>query len=178
MTNRSFRFLSVLCLLLALGAGTLSAQTLAVTANKTVVDGVVHADEYSFTKAFGPITLSASRSGGTLYLAVQGQTTGWVAVGLGSQKMNGATIFMGFVGDDGKPQFKTQAGAGHSHKDASAAVISSALKTAGGTTTLEIALSEKEYLKGGILDLIFAEGADKDFTSYHSSRGSVSLKAG
>ena len=44
--------------------------------------------------------------------AVVGVTTGWVGVGTGSQKMNGGTIFIGFVDKDGKVQFKPHAGSG------------------------------------------------------------------
>ena len=177
--KRSTLFFSVLCLLLALGAATGFAQSaaLAVTANKTSVDGVVHPEEYSFTKAFGPVTISANRTAGTLYLALTGTTSGWVALGLGSLKMNGATIFMGFVGDDGKVQFTSQAGRGHSHNNVTAAVVSYAVKTAGDTTTMEIALNANEYVKSGqtALQLIFAIGADKSFASYHSYRNSLSL---
>ena len=59
------------------------AQSLAVSTNKTVVDGVVKAGEYSFSQEFGPLTLYANRTADTLHLAVVGSTTGWVAVGLG-----------------------------------------------------------------------------------------------
>jgi hypothetical protein len=178
--KRSILFLVTLSLLLALGAASGFAQSLAVTANKTVVDGVVHPDEYSFTQASGPLTLYANRTASTLNLALTGKTSGWVAVGLGSLKMNGATIFMGFVGNDGKVQFKPQLGSGHSHKDAAAAVISYAIKSEGDTTTMEIALDAKEYAKSGqaALNLIFAMGEDKSFVSYHSYRSALSLKLG
>jgi hypothetical protein len=178
--KRSTLSFAVFCLLLALGAAAGFAQSLAVTTNKTVVDGVVHPDEYSFTQASGPLTLYASRTATTLNLALTGTTSGWVAVGLGSLKMNGATIFMGFVGNDGKVQFKPQAGSGHSHKDTTAAVISYAITTAGDTTTMEISLKASEYVKSGqsSLDLIFAMGEDKSFVSYHSYRGALSLKLG
>lgn len=171
-------FPAVLCLLLALGAASGFAQSLAVTTNKTVVDGVVHPDEYSFTQASGPLTLYANRTATTLNLALTGKTSGWVALGLGSLKMNGATIFMGFVGNDGKGQFKTQAGNGHSHTDATAAVISYAIKAEGETTTMEISLNASEYVKSGqaSLDLIFAMGGDKSFVSYHSYRSALRLK--
>ncbi|MGA2479544.1 MAG: DOMON domain-containing protein [Spirochaetia bacterium] len=178
--KRSTVFFVALCLLLALGAGTGFAQSLAVTANKTVVDGVVHPDEYSFTQVSGPLTLYANRTASTLNIALTGKTRGWVAVGLGSLKMNGASIFIGYVGNDGKVQFKPQLGSGHSHKDTSAAVISYAIRTEGDTTTMEIALNANEYVKSGqaSLDLIFAMGEDKSFVSYHSYRSSLSLKLG
>ena len=176
--------ISVGVLLFALvgAAGFAQSGSLPVSAAKTVVDGVVHPSEYSFSQAFGPLTLSANRTADTLYLAVVGKTSGWVAVGLGSVKMNGATIFMGFVDGDGKVQFKAQTGAGHGHADAaktvSDTVISSAIVEAGGTTTLEIALKAGGYITSGqsALDLIFALGGDKSFTGRHSFRGATSLK--
>ena len=59
-------------------------------------------------------------------------------------------------------------------------MISYAIKTEGDTTTMEIALKANEYVKSGqaSLDLIFAMGEDKSFVSYHSYRGSLSLKLG
>jgi hypothetical protein len=184
--KRSTALLSALSLLLLLcaAAGFAQGAGLAVTAAKPVVDGVVHPGEYSFTQQSGPLTLSASRSADTLYLAVTAKTDGWVAVGLGSLKMNGSMIFMGFVGTDGKAQFKPQAGSGHAHKDASVSVsetvISSAIKEADGVTTMEIALKAGAYVKSGqqALELILAVGEDKSFVPYHSYRNSLSLKLG
>ena len=173
---------SVLLFALVGAAGFAQSGSLPVSAAKTVVDGVVHPDEYSFSQAFGPLTLSANRTADTLYLAVAGKTSGWVAVGLGSLKMNGSTIFMGFVDGDGKVQFKAQAGAGHGHKDAaksvSDTVISASITEAAGTTTLEIALKAGAYITSGqsTLDLIFALGEGKSFTPMHSSRNATSLK--
>ena len=182
--RRLIVLISVSVLLFALvgAAGFAESGSLPVSAMKTVVDGVVHPNEYSFSQAFGPLTLSANRTADTLYLAVAGKTSGWVAVGLGSVKMNGATIFMGFVDGDGKVQFKAQGGTGHSHKDAaksvSDTVISSAITEADGTTTLEIALKAGAYITSGqpALDLIFALGGGKSFMSMHSYRNTTSLK--
>ena len=182
--NRQMKLTAVVVLLIALvgAAGFAQAKGLAVGTAKTVVDGVVNASEYSYSQQFDKITLYANRSADTLYLAVVGSTSGWVAVGLGSLKMNGASIFMGFVGDDGKVQFKPQTGNGHRHvnadKSVDDSVVSYQIKEAGGKTTLEIALKSAAYIKSGqdALDVIFAIGDDKSFTPYHSSRGSVSLK--
>ena len=173
---------SVLLFSLVGAAGFAQGGSLPVSAMKTVVDGVAHPDEYSFSQDFGPLTLSANRTADTLYLAVAGETSGWVAVGLGSLKMNGATIFMGFIDGNGKVQFKAQAGAGHAHKDAaksvSDTVISSAITEAAGTTTLEIALKAGAYITTAqsALDLIIALGGGKSFTPYHSYRNATSLK--
>ncbi len=157
------------------------AKSLAITTNKTVVDGVVNPGEYSFTQNFDELSLFVNRTADALYLAVVGNTTGWVSVGLGSMKMDGATIFMGFVGSDGKVQFKPQVGSGHSHKDAgsdvSDTIISSALKTSGGKTTMEIALRPAAYIKAGktALQIIYAEGTEKSFIPRHMFRGALSL---
>jgi hypothetical protein len=175
-------FSCAIILLLALVGATGFAQNLAVTTNKPVIDGTVKADEYSFTKQFDSLTLYANRTKDALSLAIVGDTTGWVSVGLGSLKMDGATIFMGFMGTDGKAQFKTQTGAGHAHKDAPKSVADSvsayAVKEANGKTTLEISVAPAAYIKSGqsSLDIIYAVGEDKSFVPRHSSRGALSLK--
>jgi hypothetical protein len=180
--KRPMKLTAVVLLLIALAGTAGFAQSLAVGTSKTVIDGVVKAGEYSFSQQFENTTLYASRTADTLSLAVVGSTTGWVAVGLGSLKMNGSTIFMGFVGADGKVQFKPQEGTGHRHINAAKSVgdsiVSYQIKEAGGKTTLEIAVKAADYIKSGqsALDLIFAVGEDKSFTPYHTSRGSVSLK--
>lgn len=174
----------VFSIVFAIAIGTAAfgqTKALATTTNKTVVDGVVDPAEYSFSQDFGQLAVSVNRTADTLYLGLVGKTTGWVALGLGSMKMDGSTIFIGFVGADGKAQFKPQAGAGHGHKDASAdaaaTVISSAMKEADGKTTLEIALKPAAYIKSGqsALQVIYAQGKEKSFTPYHMFRGAVSI---
>jgi|SRR5208337_3009970 len=175
-------FSCALILLLAFVSATGFAQSLSVTTNKPVIDGVVKANEYSFSQQFDSLTLYANRTKDTLSLAIVGDTTGWVSVGLGSLKMDGSTIFIGFVGADGKVQFKTQTGTGHRHVDAPKSVADSvtafAMKEADGKTTLELSLTSAAYIKSGqtSLDIIYAVGEDKSFVPPHSSRGSVSLK--
>ena len=169
-------------LFIILGAAAFGqAKSLAITANKTVVDGVVNPGEYSFTQDFGELSLSVNRTADALYLGAVGNTTGWVSVGLGSMKMDGSTIFIGFVGSDGKVQFKAQAGSGHSHKDVSGdvtgTIISYAMKESGGKTTLEIALRPVAYIKAGqtALQIIYADGTEKSFIPRHMFRGALSL---
>jgi hypothetical protein len=140
-----------------------------------VVDGAVASGEYSLTLDFGQLQLSLTRTADTLYVGVVGKTKGWVAFGLGSQRMDGAAIFFGFVGDDGKVQFKPQLGSGRSHKDAEEAVASHAMKEADGKTTLEVALKIDKWITKGqkSLDLIYAMGAQDSFTVRHSLRGAT-----
>jgi hypothetical protein len=175
---RAFSFI----LFIALGAAAFGqAKSLAITTNKTVVDGVVNAVEYSFTQDFGELSVSVNRTADALYIAVVGKTTGWVSLGLGSMKMDGSTIFMGFVGADGKVQFKAQAGTGHAHKDAGAdvegTIISSQIKETAGVTTMEVALRPAAYIKSGqaALQIIYAEGTEKSFIPRHMKRGALSL---
>jgi hypothetical protein len=180
--RRSFAFFFSIVFSIALGTAAFGqAKPLATTTNKTVVDGVVNPAEYSFSQNFDDLSLSANRTADALYFGLVGNTTGWVSVGLGSLKMDGSTIFIGFVGSDGKAQFKAQAGSGHSHKDAggdvAATVISYAMKESGGKTTLEIALKPAAYIKAGqtALQVIYAEGTEKSYIPRHMFRGALSI---
>lgn len=173
---------SALLLLAAVGAVSF-AQTKGVSVTKTasVADGVVNPGEYSFSQDFAQMTLYVNRTADSLDIAVVGKTTGWVGVGLNSLRMDGSTIFMGYVGSDGKPQFQVQAGEGHGHRDAATSVAATvtawALKESGGVTTLEVKLKPADYMKAGdkALKVIYAEGSDKSFRPRHYFRGSVSV---
>jgi hypothetical protein len=169
-------------LLLAAATGFAQDAALAVTAKAAVVDGVVKPGEYAWTKDLGQMQLSISRSGDTLFVGVVGETAGWVSVGLGSRRMDGADIFFGFVEPSGKVQFKPQVGAGHGHSDTAEkaildSVISSAMKEEGGKTTLEFALKSAQWIRKGqaALDLIYAIGAQDSFSPRHTMRGSLSV---
>jgi len=172
----------VVAVLLAGGVTAAFAQDkLGMSSRKATVDGVVQANEYSYSHDLDQqITLYASRTATTLYLSVVANTSGWVAIGVGSPRMDGADIFMGFV-KDGKVTFKPLVGKGHRHSDAPADVAASlesyAMKQSGGKTTLEVALKADAYTKKGqsTLDLIFAMGDQASFTQYHSYRGATSL---
>jgi hypothetical protein len=169
-------------LILLASAGTGFAQTLAITTNKTVVDGVVNPSEYSFSKDFKKLVLYINRTSDALYVAVVGNTKGWVAFGLGSLLMNGSTIFMGYVKNDGTAQFKPQAGKNHTHQDTTKAVadtiVAYAMKEADGKTTLEVELKPASYITSGQseLDVIYAEGTEKSFLPIHMFRGSLAVK--
>jgi len=142
-----------------------------------VVDGTVSPGEYRYTRNSGDLTLFVSWNADTLYLAVQGQTTGWVGVGVGALEMNGATIFMGYVDATGAVVFKPQAGMpNHTHQDTTPDVLktvrSYAMKEADGMTTLEVALVAAPYIAQGQKELyvIYAIGPDDSFTEYHLDR--------
>lgn len=143
------------------------------------VDGVAGATEYAITADLGKFKLRMSRDADTVYAALSGETTGWVAVGFGSSRMDGALMFLGFVTKDGKSQLKIQKGAGHSHGDVeSDALIQFAMKEAGGVTTLELALKASSIIGKNATDLpvIFSMGGSDSFSGFHLARGSQLVK--
>ncbi len=160
-----------------------SAQTqalvLPVSKEKPTIDGVSGASEYPVGTEVGKMKLWLSRTADTVYAAVSDETTGWVAVGFGSPKMDGALIFIGFVSADGKSQLKIQKGAGHTHGDVeSDALIQFAMKEEGGVTTLELAIKASSVIGKGATDLpmIFAMGGADSFTSLHRARSPQQVK--
>jgi len=182
MYSRRIATVPLVVLLAGVAVGAFSQERLAVSSTKPSVDGVVQAGEYTYNHDFDhKLTLSASRTDDTLYFAVVGHTDGWVAVGLGSKKMDGSVIFMGFVDTNGKVSFRTETGKGRRHTNApadiSAFVTSYAMKQAGGTTTLEVAVKAAAFIKQGqsSLDVIFGMGDGRNFTQYHTYRGATSL---
>jgi len=164
-------------------AGYAIAQTgplvLPVGKESPTVDGVVGASEYAVGTEVRPVKLWLSRTTDTVFAAISAQTTGWVALGFGSQRMNGALMFIGFVDSGGKTQLKVQKGAGHSHGDLeSDALVKFAMKEAGGVTTLELELKADSLIAKGATELpiIFAMGGADSFISLHRARGSQLVK--
>jgi hypothetical protein len=163
---------------LLLSATLASAQQLAATGSSPKLDGVVSEKEYSYTTMVGKLTLSASRTADTVFLAVSAPTTGWVSVGFGSEKMDGAKLFLGYVAG-GKPSFSQQLGAGHGHgAPASELQVRDALGEAGGATTLETAFKASQVIAEGQKELwvLFAYGPDDTFSSYHVARASIKIQ--
>jgi hypothetical protein len=179
--TRSKVFVPVLAVAMALVAvaGFSQEKRLPVGSAQPVVDGVLETGEYALQNDYGSMQISLSRTADTLYVGAAGRTQGWVAVGLNSLKMDGATIFMGAVAEDGTVRFSPQAGSAHRHSDVqdkavSDSVVSYAVKEADGSTILEIALKAGPYIMDGqeSLDIIFAIGSVDTFYAYHSYRGS------
>ena len=172
----NIRFITSGLVALVLTAALASAQTLPPTGPAATLDGVVAASEYSLQVPVGKITLSASRTADTVYLAVSAPTTGWVAVGFGAERMDGADLFLGFVAG-GKPSFTQQLGSGHGHSQlAKPLEVRDALREADGVTTMEIAFKAGDVI-GGKKELwvLVAYGAADSFSGYHLARGSAKL---
>ncbi len=150
-----------------------------VSAARVKIDGTVQNSEYEFTTTMGKLVFSAScLKDATLFLGIQAETKGWVAVGLGSSVMNNAFIIIGYD-RNGSVQVKEQQGSGRSHRDVSGTSLSEwAVREADRITTLEIKLSGKDYIDAstGKIDFIVAFGPADDFSSYHSFRRNLSLK--
>lgn len=177
MMKNLIRGVFVACALL-IGFGAFAqSQTLSVTTNKPAVDGTISPGEYTVKYVQGKVTIYLSRTTDTLYIGIVGGTTGWVAVGLGSLKMDGAVMFMGYVAD-GKPQFTVQQGTGHRHRDlANADPISYAVTQADTGTVMEIAVKADSFITADqtALDMIFANGGGANFTLMHVARGSLEV---
>jgi hypothetical protein len=166
-----------LFLLAACVAGAQSTLTLTQTAASPKVDGIVNAKEYALTSGNPELQLSLSWTADTLWVALSGQTTGWVAVGVGSTAMDGAVMYIGYVSGD-KTQIKVQQGAGHRHGDINSnAPVQYAMKEAGGRTTVEVALKAAEFIAKDQkqLDLVVAMGAADSFISMHKVRAGISV---
>lgn len=117
-------------------AGALVAQEEA-----PVVDGTVEEGEYGVGLQYDGIAIGLALVGDTLHVAAAAATTGWVGVGFGSDRMDGARILFGFVDIEGQVFFAEQEGSGHKHHDVTDTVTSAhAVGEADGTTTLEAAL--------------------------------------
>lgn len=119
-------------------AGTLVAQ-----AEAPVVDGAVADGEYGVSLQYDGITIGLALVGDVLHVAAAATTTGWVGVGFGSDKMDGARILFSFVDADGQVFFAEQEGREHKHYDVPDTVATAhAVAEADGVTTLEAALPE------------------------------------
>ncbi len=181
--KKTLRVLSIIAF--AFAGFTASAQAanpaLALGTVKPTLDGVVQASEYSVVIETGKQTIWLSRTADTLYVAASADTAGWVSVGFGSLKMDGALMLLGFVGADGKAQLKLQKGSGHSHGDVqSDALVQFAMKEQGGKTVLEAALKASSIIgkDATSLPMIWAFGGGDNFSSLMQARGwlTVDLK--
>jgi hypothetical protein len=178
------KIIAALCMSVFLFVGfSASAQTqalvLPISKEKPTVDGASAASEYPVGTEIKGMKLWLARTADTVYAALSAPTTGWVAMGFGSPKMDGALMFIGFVSADGKSQLKIQKGAGHSHGDMeSDALVQFAMKEEGGVTTLELAIKASSVIGKGATDLpmIFAMGGADSFTSLHRARASQQVK--
>jgi hypothetical protein len=136
-----------------------------------VLDGMLAQGEYKTVQTSNGITIAGALSADKtmLYVAVSATTQGWVAIGLGSLRMNGAFMVMAFD-NAGKPSVFFEHGSGHSHAPATASDIKTAVKETAGVTTLEIVLPASTYVKAGSLQMIAAFGTKDNIRTMHAGR--------
>ncbi|MBN2352389.1 MAG: hypothetical protein JXD23_07460 [Spirochaetales bacterium] len=144
------------------------------------VDGVVKDGEYPLFFDLAPFKVWVSRSGDVIRFAVSAETRGWVALGFGSRRMDGADIFMGEV-KNGKEIFTEQIGRGHGHADNPAGkrfATRYAVKLDGDVTTMELECPAAKVVPKGAKELpvILAYSASDSLTQYHTARRSATLK--
>ncbi len=133
-----------------------------------LADGLVSPGEYSFmaTKSGARISLALGAEGSVLYAAIDAPTRGYVALGFGSLKMNGASLFMA-LDKAGKSTVSEQLGSGHGHSEAKgASILASAVKTAAGRTVFEFSLPAAPFISAGKLELVYSFGG-MDLFAYH-----------
>lgn len=135
------------------------------------VDGVIAPDEYAFSQTKNGITVGArlSADGKTLYVGVRAKTAGWVGIGLGSPKMDGAFMLFGYVTASGQTATE-QTGKGHTHSVNPSTIATIKMTESDGFTTLEAALPAGSLVRSGKLDLIAAFGIRDDDRSLHAGR--------
>jgi hypothetical protein len=166
-----------LILLTILGCGALlSAQDLKPSDKLPAIDGSLASAEYQQAKTIGGVTVALTLgSDKQLYLAIQAKTTGWVALGTGTGRMDGSNLFLAVLAD-GKPVLSEQLGKGHSHGDAPGSLVSNwKLVVADGVSTLELSLPADKVTSAGKLNLLWAYGNTTDLKARHAARGSLSF---
>jgi len=163
-------------LILALLAVTATVSW-AQTAGKVTLDGMINEGEYKTVEVKNEFTIAARLSDdkSTLQVAIKGPTTGWMAIGMGTLKMNGSFMILGYVAD-GKPSVSYELGKGYSHAPTPAPGASAFVSETDGVTTLEVSLPALSYVKDGVLQVIGASGPKDDFKSKHTRRTALELK--
>jgi hypothetical protein len=170
--------LSVMFLVLVVVTAIGSAQQLPLTASSVTLDGAIGDKEYTLTLPLGTMTVYLNRTADTLNMAVSAPTTGWVALGFGSEKMDGARLFLGTV-KDGKASLSQERGARHSHKPLTDTLtMSFAMSEGKSSATLELAFKASDVIKPGqgALAILAAYGATDTITAYHTARDRVTIK--
>lgn len=156
----------------------LTAQaSLEVSADSPEIDGIISPGEYSLVVDLPRGVLYLNRTGEILSIALQSELDGWVAVGLGSQRMTEASIYIGYV-DSGEQVFARQLGRGHSHKDAPVAEpMVVRLKEDQTGTVLELSFPTSAFIPedSTTLSLIVACGRRDNLSSYHSMRRGLEI---
>lgn len=155
------------------------AQDLGVSVADTppTIDGTLEWGEYPVGNVEEPVALSAARdSDGILYLLASAETDGWVAVGLGSNRMDGAHLVMAYRAGD-ESVIEEHSATGHFHRRSKDKhVIDAAVVETDGLTFLEFSLPEDVFYRNGEIQLILAYGPRDNLVSRHREYRRLTLK--
>ncbi len=143
-----------------------------------VIDGSVSEKEYTaFFDTKKGLKIYISYDDKNIYFGLIGDTKGWVSVGLGSPKMDGSVMFLGYT-KDGKPYVEEVIGKKHSHsKVDKSKVVSFSVKEEKNQTHFEFSYP----IKGGnitidkINDVIWALSQADSTQIYHKARGNFRI---
>ena len=146
-----------------------AAWPLAAQSAVPVADGVLNPGEYAvafekMTMKLG-FTLSADKS--VVFVAIQAPAAGWISVGLGSTRMNGTYMVLGYDAA-GKTVISEETGTRDGHRPNSTSILKTkAVKEVKGQTTLEFSVPAAKFLKGDNIDMIIAYSDRDDLVSFH-----------
>ena len=165
------------------GAAADEAGAVVAQEEAPVVDGVFAEGEYGTSLQYDGITIGLALVGDALHVAAAATTTGWVGVGFGSDKMDGARILFSFVDAEGQVFFAEQEGSGHKHHDVTGTVATAhAVAEADGITTLEAALPAAFVRdtadEDGTFPMILAYGRRDSVRTVHRFFESIELTFG
>jgi hypothetical protein len=166
----------------SLFAGKKDSRPVPVVAKaQAVVDGIIAKGEYpaSFTDDKTGVTVHWMADSNNLYCALQSPGQGWLAMGFGSDGMNGADMVIAFVDDKGAWAVEEDEGKSffrHSKYPASKLLAAKAGLT-DGKTVMEFSLPLKlsngqEITPGKPLPYILAYHQSKTALSKHSKKSS------
>ncbi len=169
--------LITISMILALFAFPLFAQIIPSSPTDPSVDGLFGTTEYPQVVQLKDMRLgyALSRNGQNLHIILEAPTTGWVSVGLGSNRMNGAHMIIGYDALSSQV-ISEETGRGHGHSPSSTKLlVQSTIKESGGKTNLEFSLPASTYSSGNELRLIVAYGTKDDLRSKHKRYDSYTI---
>lgn len=155
----------------------LGAQFISSAPVDPKVDGVITTTEYPNSQELQGMKLGYALSvdAQTLYFALQAPTKGWVSVGLGSNRMQGAHMIIGFDALTSQT-ISEETGRGHSHSPSNQKIVKQqAIRESGSSTTLEFSVPASLYSSGRELKLILAYGTLDDLKSKHKQYASYTI---
>ncbi len=194
LKKKSFRFASILLFFSLILAGFQIARGVSVNfaiEQSPIINGVITSGEYSSSKSFGTnyklyweVTDSTSIS-----IGIEAKTTGWVSLGIKpSSRMKDADMIYGWVEDNGTvvvyDAFSLSSTGDNHPPDTEIGGTFDFLSYNGSENTTSTTIEITRLLSTGDLDydnsfpsngeiaVIWAYGADDNFHSYHSARGS------